>query len=134
MKSLESASPRNIGSRIGFLVHYKREVLGVSLTKLALETGLSRTFLSRLERAEFADVKVTALAKLTRRFPLSVAEFSAATGCDLSTDLPEIEAYLRARYPEWPATAISQVTDYCRYHEQRYSKKGAAPKDSNNRN
>src|SRR4051794_23201723 len=106
MKSLESASPRSIGARIGFLVHYKREALGASLTKFALETGLSRTFLSRLERGEFADVKVTSLAKLTRRLPLTAAEFCAATGCDLSTHLPEVEAYLRARYPEWPATAV----------------------------
>jgi transcriptional regulator with XRE-family HTH domain len=134
MKSLESASPRSVGARIGLLVHCKREALGASLTKFALETGLSRTFLSRLERGQFADVKVTALAKLTQRVPLTAAEFCAATGCDLSTDLPEIEAYLRARYPQWPETAVSQVADYCRYHEQRYGKKGGPPKGQNNRN
>lgn len=129
MKSLESASPRSIGARIGLLVHYKREALGASLTKLALDTGLSRTFLSRLEREEFADVKVEALVKLSRRLPVTVAEFCAVTGCELSTDLPGFEAYLRATHPEWGEAAIRQVADYCHYIEARYTKKDGERRD-----
>ena len=129
MKNSQLHDPHSTGARIGLLVRHEREAAGLSLTTLALETGLSRTFLSRLERGEFADVKVAVLVKLTHRFPLTVAEFCATTGCNLSTDLPGIEAYLRARHPEWPAAAVSQVADYCRYNEARYDEKDREPRD-----
>lgn len=101
------------------MVHEKRMHAGLSLRQLSRETGLSHNYLSRLESGEFSDVKLTVLIRLTRRLAFSNQELYLATGCALTDELPEIESYLRAKYPEWSAFAVSAVSDYCRYTDEK---------------
>lgn len=110
--------------QLGLLVHEKRERARISLRQLERDTGLSHNYLSRLEAGEFSDVKLTVLARLVRRFEISLDELYLATGCKLTNELPEIEPFLRAKYPAWPESAVASVSEYCRYTYDKNEEKG----------
>jgi transcriptional regulator with XRE-family HTH domain len=123
MKSSEYQDPLSAGVRFGRLVHEKRTAANLGLNELAGEVHLSRWFLSRLERGYFSDIRLTAVAKLVRRLSISMDELNVATGCTLTGDLLDLDSYLQAMFPTWPAEAIHAAARYCKLLDEKYSEK-----------
>jgi transcriptional regulator with XRE-family HTH domain len=106
---------------LGNLLKDKRKAAGLSQSELATEIGLSRPYVSRLERGEYANPSPQALARIANRLNISLADLYAITGCTLPGDLPGYTAYLHAKHPGWAEEAIQDLTDYYQFIKQKYS-------------
>lgn len=105
---------------LGSLVKAEREAFGLSLTELAAQVGISRPYLSRLERSEYAHPSVRVLTQLSKRLDIHREDLYALAGYTLPTDLPELGPYLEAKHPEWPDEARVQLEGFYEYLRQKY--------------
>lgn len=122
MKSSDSQNRLSTGVRFGRLVQKKRMAAKLSRNQLAADTQLSHTSISRLERGDFADIGLTATARLVQRLSISVDELNIVMGCALTDDLLDLESYFQAMFPAWPERAVHAASSYCRKLNEKFSK------------
>ena len=108
-------------STLGDLLRSRREAAGLSLTRMAAKLGISRPYLSRLERGEYSNPSSKILIQLSKGLGIRTEDLYAMTGCLLPTDLPNFVPYLRAKYPDWPDLAIAELDDFHDFLRHKYS-------------
>jgi len=106
---------------LGDLLKSRREAAGLSLTQMAAQLGISRTYLSRLERGIYAHPSSRILNQMAKHLDIRTEDLCAITGWILPTDLPSFGPYLRAKHPDWPALVITELDDFCDFLQHKYS-------------
>lgn len=109
------------GSPLGDLIKSKREAAGLTLTQLASAIGVSRLYLSRLERGEYAHPSSRVLTQLVKQLDISVDDAYAVTGYTLPADLPSFGPYVRAKHSDWPDVALQELESFYDFLKQKYS-------------
>lgn len=86
--------------RLGPVLHRLRTERSISASDLSEETGLSRSYLSYLERGRFADVGIEKFARLIQAMQLSADKVLAEAGYlpQMKNNLPDPKTYLVNRY------------------------------------
>lgn len=110
--------------RLGDILKSRREDVGLNLTEMAATVGVSRTYLSRLERGMYKHPSMMVLARIADKLEIRIEDLYAITGYIPPTDLPSFGSYLRAKHPDWPDTAIAELTILCDYVKYKYSLTG----------
>lgn len=113
---------RTTAQKIGRYVQYQRIKMGYSLQDFAKCTDLTPSFLMRLERGEYDTVKFDVIEKLCGGLKIHLPDFLAK--CELMSNmnyLPTLEFFLKEKY-QFPKEAISEVTEYLLFIEQKYQK------------
>ena len=108
-------------STLGDLLRSRRESAGLSLTEMAAKLGISRPYLSRLERGEYTNPSPKILIQLGKSLDIRIEDLYAMTGCLLPTDLPSFVPYLRAKHPDWPDLVIAELDDFCDFLKHKHS-------------
>lgn len=122
MKNAEVSGRRNGRTlKLADLLKREREGLGLSQGALARELGISRPYLSRLERAEYAHPSPQILARIATYLGMPLDDLYALTGCTLPTDLPAYGPYLRAKHPNWPEDVLAELEDVYEFVKKKYS-------------
>lgn len=106
---------------LGSLLKSRREAAGLSLTQMAARLGVSRPYLSRLERGEYEHPSPRILHQMVKHLDIRPEDLYALTGCMLPTDLPSFGPYLRAKYPDWPDLVRIELTDFYGFLKHKYS-------------
>ena len=107
-------------SFVGSLIQQDREQAGLSLSQYAAVVGVSRVYLSRLERGIRKHPSLDVLVRIAEARGMQISDLFLATGYLSPTDLPTLMLYLRATYPHWPEQAREELTGHCRYLESKY--------------
>jgi transcriptional regulator with XRE-family HTH domain len=121
MQQKEQRDPHSEVSLLGSLLKKEREASGLSQTRLAVEIGVSRPYLSRLEQGSYANPSPVLLMRIAKRLNIPLADLYALTGCLLPDELPDYEAYLRAKHPSWPDAVIQELVDFQEFVRQQHS-------------
>lgn len=98
-----------------------REALGITQAQLASQLGVTRPYLSRLERGEYAHPSGRVLAQLARWLNIPVEDLYGITGYALPDDLPSFGPYLRAKHNDWPEQALREIETYYEFVQDKYS-------------
>jgi transcriptional regulator with XRE-family HTH domain len=106
---------------LGNLLRAEREAAGLSQAMFAAQIGVSRPYLSRLERGKYAHPSPGILARMAKLLHISADDLYAVTGYVLPTDLPSFGAYLRARHPDWPEAVLAEIEDFYWFIRDKYS-------------
>jgi transcriptional regulator with XRE-family HTH domain len=107
-------------SFVGNLIHEDREKADLSLSQYAAIVGVSRTYLSRLEREIYTHPSPDILVEISKARGISLADLFLAAGYQVPSELPSLVPYLRAIHPTWPDDAIADCTRFCGYVEHEY--------------
>jgi transcriptional regulator with XRE-family HTH domain len=119
----QSGRPDSGGSALGDRVKAKRIAAGLTLTQLAAALDVSRPYLSRLERGEYAHPSSQVLSRIIKWMGLSVEDAYALTGTMLPNDLPSFGPYVRAKHADWPEHACRELELLYDYIKYKYSLK-----------
>lgn len=86
--------------RLGPVLHRLRTERSISASELSEETGLSRSYLSYLERGRFADVGIDKFARLIKAMQVSADKVLAEAGYipQMKNNLPDPKTYLVNQY------------------------------------
>lgn len=109
-------------SRLGQLVHDRRQQLGLSLDALASLSGIHKSLLSRIETGAVERPGHGTLDRLAYGLQLSLTDLYGSLGAGARQELPPLQPYLRAKYG-LTDDAISAVTNYL----QRYGELQPGP-------
>jgi transcriptional regulator with XRE-family HTH domain len=121
MQQQEQPDPHSEVSLFGALMKKKREALGLSQAQLAVEIGVSRPYVSKLERGAYARPSPVLLMRIAKRLSIPLADLYAVTGCLLPDELPDYEAYLRAKHLSWPDAVIQELVDFQEFVKRQHS-------------
>lgn len=118
-----NASDHRDGDRatLGSLLRAKRKAAGLSISQMASQLGMSRTYLSRLEQGRYTNPSSKLLMRIAMRFDLTVEDVYPLSGYFLPADLPSFGLYLRAKHPDWPELVIKELSDFKDFLKQKYS-------------
>lgn len=105
---------------LGSLLRAEREARGLSLTQLATWVGISRQYLSRLERGEYVHPSARVLSQIAQRLDIRSEDLYALTGYLLPTDLPNFGPYLRAKHPDWPEPVVTELAEFYDFIRHKY--------------
>ncbi len=86
--------------RLGPVLHRLRTERSISASELSEETGLSRSYLSYLERGRFSDVGIDKFARLIKAMQVSADKVLAEAGYipQMKNNLPDPKTYLVSQY------------------------------------
>ena len=121
MREQQLSDRHNRGSLLGRLIREARESAGLSQGDLARRLGLSASYMSRLERGEFARPRPQVLTAIAKQLDIQLSDLYAVIGYVIPTELPGFSAYLHTIHPDWPDSAIEQLTDYYEFIKQKHS-------------
>jgi transcriptional regulator with XRE-family HTH domain len=122
MRSIEKSDRLNPpAGPLGELIRTKRAAAGLTLTQLAVQVGVCRPYLSRLERGEYAHPSPRVLAQLAKWLDISHEDLYAITGYMLPSDLPSFGPYLRAKHAEWPDHVLQELDSFYDFLKHKYS-------------
>ncbi len=103
-------SNSSVANKIGLFLKRYRKSNGISLNILAEKAGLTPSFVFRLEKSEYDDVKIGVVIKLAKALNMSLEDFLKRTQLiDNTQDLPEFEHYLKQKF-DLPQDSIDQLT------------------------
>jgi transcriptional regulator with XRE-family HTH domain len=106
---------------LGELLQSRREAAGLTQAEMAAELGVSRPYLSRLEHGTYDHPSPRVIMHIARRLEIRAEDLLAMTGCLIPTDLPSFAPYLRAKHPDWPQSAITELDDFYQFVKQKHS-------------
>src|ERR1700733_403007 len=98
----QSGHRNKVAVQLGELLKSGREAAGLTLTEAAAKAGVSRTYLSRLERGVYTHPSARLLTGMAQALDIRIEDLYAVTDQILPTDLPNLGPYLRAKHPDWP--------------------------------
>lgn len=105
------------------LLTIRRQAVGLTQAQLAAQLGVTRPYLSRLERGEYAHPSGRVLAQLAKLLAIPIEDLYAITGYALPRDLPSFGPYLRAKYVDWPEHVLEELEAFHGFLKQKYSLK-----------
>lgn len=105
------------------LLKDKRLALELTQAQVADQLGVTRPYLSRLERGEYAHPSARVLAQLAQWLDVPMDDLYALTGYVLPRDLPNFGPYLRAKYIDWPEYALRELETFHDFLRNKYSLK-----------
>jgi transcriptional regulator with XRE-family HTH domain len=108
-------------SSLGSLLKADREKAQLSLTAYAASIGISRTYLSRLERGVYQRPSPRIVAQIARNRNLCMSDLFALCGYLFPDDLPSFMPYVRAKCQGWPEEAIKELVDCYLYVKYKHS-------------
>lgn len=118
----ESLDHRNdTSATLGNLIKAKREASGFSQSQFAAKASLSRTYLSRLERGQYAHPSIVILARLAEVLNVKYEDLCALAGYVAPDELPSFGTYLELMHPEWPEAGRIGLVEYHDYLKHKYS-------------
>jgi transcriptional regulator with XRE-family HTH domain len=97
-----------------------RAAAGLSQAELAAKIGVSRPYLSRLERGEYTHPSPLVLARIAQVVHISIDDLYAITGGLLPHDLPSFGPYMHAKHPTWPDTVCQSLEDFYEFVKDKY--------------
>ncbi len=106
---------REQSKAVGGILRAKRQALGYSTYRLAEAAGVQQSTVVRIERGEFAAPRPDKLARFADLLGLTLADVFAVAGYLVPSELPHFEAFLMAKYPRLPVTAVVEL---CRRFEE----------------
>ncbi len=103
---------------LGKCIKEARLAKGLSVRRLASLSGLTHSFVSKLEFARYESVSPPTLMALARALDLKPEDLFALAGFKLPKELPSFAPYLRARYgeelPDAARAALNELFDTLR--------------------
>jgi transcriptional regulator with XRE-family HTH domain len=102
---------------LGELLKQKREAAGLSQAALAHAAGVTRVAISHLENAVYQQPSPSTLARIGKTLGISMDDIYALTGYTPQADLPNLRAYLMAKYPGW---LLAEIEHYCDFLRAKY--------------
>lgn len=106
-------------TQLGNRIRERRREIGLSLNDLAAETGLHKSYLSRLESGAVRQPATDSLERIARALQLPQTELFGLLDERARDLLPPLQPYLRAKY-QLPDDAIADITAYlARYGSQQ---------------
>jgi transcriptional regulator with XRE-family HTH domain len=111
-------SPNN---QLGEYVRARRAAIGMSMRQLEEATDIPRSGLSEIENGRRAMPGPELLQRLAEALGVDYEDLYAVSGISRPEKLPELDAYLRTRYPDVTATDRRSLE---RYFEELRSKRG----------
>lgn len=104
--------PQKDMQALGETLRVARSAKGLSARKLAEVSGLTHSFISKLETATYESVSPDTLMALARALELAPEDLFTLAGFRLPEALPSFGPYLRARYgEELPPGARAALTE-----------------------
>jgi transcriptional regulator with XRE-family HTH domain len=104
--------PQKDMQALGETLQAARVAKGLSARKLAETSGLTHSFISKLESATYDSVSPDSLMALARALDLAPEDLFTLAGFRLPDALPSFGPYLRARYgEELPPGARAALTE-----------------------
>ena len=113
--------PHARGQRLGEAVRRAREERGLSIRKLADRTGVTHSFIAKLEAGRFQTVSPDNLTALARALEIAPEDLFTLSGYTVPERLPTFGPYLRTRYGELPEQAIDQLNEYFELLRGKYT-------------
>lgn len=117
----QSGRPKGGNSALGRLLSARREAAGLSLTKLAAELGITRQYLSRIERGDYEHPSFKLINQITKRLNISLEDVYITTGYTLPKELPSFGSYVRAKHVDWPEDVVRQLESYYEFLKYKHS-------------
>ena len=102
-------------SALGSLLRKDRETAGLSLSAYAALVGVSRTYLSRLERGVYVNPSSEILTRIAVARGLRLADVFCAAGLVCPDELPSFMQYVQATHPDWPEEALQKLETFYLY-------------------
>jgi transcriptional regulator with XRE-family HTH domain len=122
MKQQESSGHHeNTPTTLANLLKSRREAAGLTRKEMADKLEVSRPYLARLETGEYARPSPAVLGRMAKRLDVSPDDLYAITGYIPLTELPSFDAYLRAKHPDWPDSAIAMLDDFHDFLRYKHS-------------
>jgi len=115
-------SNSSIAEKLAKYTKYQREKHGMSLNEFAKLTGLTTSFLSRLEKKEYKDVKFDVITKLAEGFSMRVKDFLKK--CEIIEShrpIYPLSYYFKELY-QFPDEAIDDIRLFIKLLQQKYKK------------
>jgi transcriptional regulator with XRE-family HTH domain len=107
-------------SFVGNLIREDREQAGLNLNQYAAAVGVSRTYVSRLERGIYDNPSPDVLVRIAKARPISLADLFVGSGYTVPDELPSIVSCVRTQHPDWPEAAFDEIAAFYDYLEHRY--------------
>lgn len=108
-------------NQLGRFIRQERERQGLSIRRLATTAGVDSTWLSRLERGDYASPDPRHLRELARVLEIDTNDVFAMAGYTGGEGLPNFAPYLRAKY-DLPVEAIETLSELFEFINDKYSK------------
>ena len=102
-------------SFVGNLIQEDRKKADLSLSQYAAIVGVSRTYLSRLEREIYTHPSPDILVEISKARGISLADLFLAAGYLVPSELPSFTQYVRAKHPDWPEEALQKLETFYTY-------------------
>lgn len=102
--------------QLGDTIRAAREAQGLTVRALGEAAKVSASMVTRLETAQLPDPRANHLAALARALQIDVEDLYAYAGLTAAEALPELPAYLRAKY-NLPPTAAARIEELMREFE-----------------
>lgn len=95
--------------RFGAWLRDRRQEAGISTTHLAKIVGITDGTITRIEQGFIASPAPDKLSRIAEALELSLADVYAMAGYAVPGELPSFQPYLRRKYRDMPAEAISDL-------------------------
>lgn len=102
-----------------------RESAGLSVRQLELQSGVSKSTISRLENGGLESTASKVLIQLAGALELRAADLFLLAGLAVPADLPSLPAMLRAEY-DLPPDAIAEIQKSIERVARKYAKRAAS--------
>lgn len=112
---------------LGRLIRDRRESLGLSLRRVGDRVGATDTTIMRIESGEIRSPRADLLQALAEALEVPWADLFTAAGYTVPTELPSFRPYLRTKYRDLPAEALTELEDTFSDIARRYGTNGPAP-------
>jgi transcriptional regulator with XRE-family HTH domain len=99
---------------LGKLLGQRRRELGLSKRRLAALTHMGDSTIVRLEQGRILAPSPARLSRLATALHLSLADIYARAGYFVPDELPSLDAYLQAKYPELPVGTRDRIMRFFR--------------------
>jgi len=113
-------SPSDL-QQLGDVLRQHRGRMGLTVRQLAEKSELTPATVTRLEQGQIEKPRPEFLQRLARAYGVDVEDFYALAGYLMPEGLPELRAYLRAKYG-LPDQAAGQIDEYFQALRDRWSK------------
>jgi|SRR5579859_1854168 len=114
--------------RFGAWLRQRRQEAGLSAIQLAKRTGTTDGTIVRIEQGQIASPAPAKLSRIAQALGLSLADVYAMAGYAVPNDLPSFQPYLRRKYRDMPARAVSDLDRAFRDIVKRHGYEPDGPK------
>lgn len=122
-----------IADKIAKYTKYQREKKGISINEFARITGLTPSFISRLESLDYQDIRFAVAEKLAKGLTMSLEDFLRKCKIiDIKNELPPLEYWLKEKYQFTPK-AIDDVSLFVEFISKKYKTKIDIEKEIHNK-